>query len=573
MHYKKGVNMQKPNISVQFLLFLVFSVSPFSAIISQEPTILWQSFHDGPINSVDYFKHMVVDNDGNTFVLCGTKGDISQYDVNITTYKIDTSGQIEWVDNYNGPGTNSLDSPIDIVYDPNGYVISMGKLKGAGMVVIKYDLTGQKQWVYQPSDDDDYAYTMTIDDEGNIYIAGKSKVPNSGNYIGLIIKLSPGGSQLFRNEYKYGGTVLTWNVKIIKMITDLNGNLLVVGDCKRTTGSYYSCFIAKIDQSGTEQWNYVHLSDSLYMGSFYQANICTDADNNVYAASPASVGENDYSDYLVFRLDNSNGNISWSKKLDGGNGGSDNVKSIHADNIGNIYLSGYSRYSGPRSSHVLIKMNSSNGNLLWEKEIRDYGTAGFHKFSINDFCLDDMGNFYISFPDIIDDLKKYTPEGDILWSKDVPGAFRGSDYTFDNWMDIHISAIIKDNNGKIYFGCSGTEGGNSDLTDVMVAVLTEDPTSVGDDDHSFPSRYSLAQNYPNPFNPSTKIRFRISEFGFVRLKIYDVLGNEVATLVNEEKPAESYEVNFDANNLSSGIYFYKLQAESFVATKKMVLLR
>jgi len=493
----------------------------------------------------------------------------------MTTYKIDTSGQMVCVDKYNRPGTNSLDSPIDIIYDPNGYVISMGKLKGAGMVVIKYDLTGQRQWVYQPPENDDYAYTMIVDDEGNIYIAGKSKVPNSGNYNGLIIKLSPGGSQLFRNEYQYGGTVLTWNVKIIKMITDLNGNLLVVGDCKRTGGSYYSCFVAKIDQSGNQQWQYVHLSDSLQMGSFYQANICIDGDNNVYAASAASTGENGYSDYLVFRLDNATGNISWSKKIDGGNGGSDNVKSIRADNMGNIYLSGYSRYSGPGFSHVLIKMNPSNGNLLWEKEIRDYGTTGYYKFSINDFCLDDMGNFYISVPDIIDDLKKFSPDGDVLWSKDVPGAFRGSAYPYNNWMDMHLSTIIKDNNGKIYLGCSGTEGANSDFTDVMVAALTENPTGVDTDVPSLPSKFSLAQNYPNPFNPTTKIGFRISEFGFVSLNVYDVLGNEVATLVNEEKPAGNYEINFSATGggLSSGIYFYQLQSGNFVETKKMILLR
>ena len=553
------------------ILLFALIVLPSGTTYSQEPTILWQSFHDGPINSVDYFKHMVVDNDGNTYVLCGTKGDISQYDVNITTYKIDTSGHIEWVDNYNGPGTNSLDSPIDIMYDPNSYVISMGKLKGAGMVVIKYDLTGQRQWVYQPQENDDYAYTMTIDDVGNIYIAGKSKVPNSSNFNGLIIKLSPGGSQLFRNEYQYGGTVLTWNVKIIKMITDLNGNLLVVGDCKRTTGNYYSCFIAKINQNGNEQWKYEHLSDSLYMGSFYQANICIDVDNNVYAASAASKGENDYSDYLVFRLDNSTGNTSWSKKLDGGNGGSDNVKSIQADNSGNIYLSGYSRYSGPQFSHVLIKLNSLDGDLLWEKEIRDYGTAGNVKFTTNDFFLDDAGNFYISLPEVIKDLKKFNPDGDVLWSIDIPGAFRGAVGSY-SWIDQYFSTVIKAPNGKIYIGCSGTNGGNNDPTDVMVAALTEDPTGV-DDDPSLPTKFSLAQNYPNPFNPSTKIRFQIAEIGYVSLKIYDVLGNEVATLVNEEKPSGIYEVKFDAKNLPSGIYFYKLQSGSFVETKKMVLVK
>ncbi|MGB5893753.1 MAG: T9SS type A sorting domain-containing protein, partial [Ignavibacteriaceae bacterium] len=92
-------------------------------------------------------------------------------------------------------------------------------------------------------------------------------------------------------------------------------------------------------------------------------------------------------------------------------------------------------------------------------------------------------------------------------------------------------------------------------------------------------RYSLEQNYPNPFNPITTIQYQIPELSFVTLKVYDVLGSEVALLVNEKIPAGSYAAEFDANKLPSGIYFYKLQvyapgrAGSFVETKKMILLK
>ncbi len=88
-----------------------------------------------------------------------------------------------------------------------------------------------------------------------------------------------------------------------------------------------------------------------------------------------------------------------------------------------------------------------------------------------------------------------------------------------------------------------------------------------------PTEYILKQNYPNPFNPSTKIEYGISEQSFVDLRVYDILGNEVAGLVKEEKPVGSYEVEFDATSLPSGIYFYQLQAGSFVETKKMVLMK
>ena len=99
-------------------------------------------------------------------------------------------------------------------------------------------------------------------------------------------------------------------------------------------------------------------------------------------------------------------------------------------------------------------------------------------------------------------------------------------------------------------------------------------------DLSLPQTFSLEQNYPNPFNPSTTIKYAIpnvtvsgAEGSRVILKVFDILGNEVATLVNENKTAGNYEVNFDAKNLSSGTYFYKLQAGSSVETRKMILLR
>jgi probable HAF family extracellular repeat protein len=88
-----------------------------------------------------------------------------------------------------------------------------------------------------------------------------------------------------------------------------------------------------------------------------------------------------------------------------------------------------------------------------------------------------------------------------------------------------------------------------------------------------PIEYALEQNYPNPFNPSTTIKFSIPKQSFVTLKIYDVLGTEVETLVDEEKPVGSYEIEFNGNEIASGIYFYKLKSGSFVETKKMVLLR
>jgi hypothetical protein len=83
----------------------------------------------------------------------------------------------------------------------------------------------------------------------------------------------------------------------------------------------------------------------------------------------------------------------------------------------------------------------------------------------------------------------------------------------------------------------------------------------------------LTGNYPNPFNPTTKINYQLPKAGLVTLKVYDILGREVATLVNENQPAGSYSVPFDASKLSSGIYIYTIHANDFIQSKKMILTK
>ena len=124
-----------------------------------------------------------------------------------------------------------------------------------------------------------------------------------------------------------------------------------------------------------------------------------------------------------------------------------------------------------------------------------------------------------------------------------------------------------------------TELGNAELVvsgyNCLPSSFSLMITSTEDDGNKILAPYEtmLYNNYPNPFNPSTNIRFSISDSRFTTLKVYDILGNEVATLVNEEKPAGSYEVNFNASMLASGIYYYRLTAGNFVEIKKMLLLK
>ena len=120
---------------------------------------------------------------------------------------------------------------------------------------------------------------------------------------------------------------------------------------------------------------------------------------------------------------------------------------------------------------------------------------------------------------------------------------------------------------------AGTLIGSIGFVSVSGLALTGTPVSVDGNNTTLPLVYDLSQNYPNPFNPTTSIKFQIPAKSYVTLKVYGVLGNEVKTLLNEEKEAGSYNVKLNAEDLSSGVYFYRLEAGDFVQTRKMILLK
>ena len=129
--------------------------------------------------------------------------------------------------------------------------------------------------------------------------------------------------------------------------------------------------------------------------------------------------------------------------------------------------------------------------------------------------------------------------------------------------------IIAEN--EIFIGAPGTKVNN--IRPGAVFIYTAEPLSVDYTNGIDQSDFYLSQNYPNPFNPITEIDYSIQKDGLVKLRVYDILGNEVATLVNERKTSGNYSVEFNAGNLTSGIYFYKLTAGTFTETKKLILLK
>jgi hypothetical protein len=185
------------------------------------------------------------------------------------------------------------------------------------------------------------------------------------------------------------------------------------------------------------------------------------------------------------------------------------------------------------------------------------------------FLSSDTCNTYTQVSTIIPECGLTITSGGLLVGADGIGVFLFSDVgdslgsRNEGLTNLNVKALTLDNNGYVYAGTG---------TGVWRRPLSEIVTSV-EDEITQPKEFLLSQNYPNPFNPSTKISWQSPVGSWQTIKVFDVLGNEIVTHVDEYKPAGSYEVSFDAANLPSGVYFYQLKVENFVSTKKMLLLK
>jgi len=156
----------------------------------------------------------------------------------------------------------------------------------------------------------------------------------------------------------------------------------------------------------------------------------------------------------------------------------------------------------------------------------------------------------------------------VIWFQEFasPGkivVYNGSTFIELNVPFSGFKSIYSDRNNNKWFGING----------YIVKYSGDFPTSIKDNDFSIPKDFLLSQNFPNPFNPSTTIIYSIKDAGFVNIKVFDVIGQEVAELVNEEKQAGVYQIDFNADNLPSGIYIYRIQSGNYSAVKKMILLK
>ena len=199
---------------------------------------------------------------------------------------------------------------------------------------------------------------------------------------------------------------------------------------------------------------------------------------------------------------------------------------------------------------------------------------------INAIDADIPQSSIISLPDSMN-----TQDFDVTWAgNDVGSGIRNySIFVSENggpyseWLN-NVSDTTAVFSGQVdneyaFYSIAIDSVGNRELTPLSPDVITNIITSINSNSETLPKKYLLYQNFPNPFNPYTTIKYSVPHTSFVNIKIYDILGREVKTLVNEEKVAGNYTIKFNGSNFASGVYFYRMHANNFYQTKKFILLK
>jgi len=226
---------------------------------------------------------------------------------------------------------------------------------------------------------------------------------------------------------------------------------------------------------------------------------------------------------------------------------------------------------------IIARINGSYGleSIKWlsqEKTISIYreGDSSFVGYKLLSSPLTSLS--------IIDWYSGYDTVDPDLWGWLTSNTI---DTLFDSGGDGAVTIFSQDavniaagDSSEIWVGISVGDDESEMISNMVIAEAKYNLiTNIDENSTAVPSAYELKQNYPNPFNPSTKIQFAVPQTEFVSLKIYDVLGNEVSTLMHQELSTGSYEIQFNARLLSSGVYFYQLITGNYSETKKMNLIK
>jgi len=581
---------------VSVLLFL------FSSAFAQAPDTSWTRTFGG--SNIDIGHCVQQTTDGGYIITGYTRSFGTMSGRNVLLIKTNEIGELIWV---NGYGGNSDDEGYSVQQTTDGGYIIAGYTKsyGSGMMdvfLVKTDSMGNELWnkVFGGANDEEGYAVLQTDDGGYIIAGATSSFSNGGRDVWLI-RTNASGNEIWRKNL---GGLSSDGARDIQKTSD--GGYIITGWTFSQGGGYLgNALLLKVDSLGNQVWSTAFGGSDVDRGYSVQQTL----DGGYILTGYTSSFGAGLDDMLLIKTDNL-GNETWKKTF--GGSGRDYGHSVQQTPDGGFIITGYTLSFGAGGDDIWLVKTDGNGLEEWNK------TFGGSSSDVG-YCVKvtkDGG--YI----IVGHTLSYGAGVHDVWliktTTQIPvqiDMFSGT--VIGNDVLIQWSTVSEINNKG--FELERTEKKNPEQWEYLTFIegngtsnnyhnyeFIDKNLPAGsflyrykqinfDGSYSYsltleidiyaPSDFSLSQNYPNPFNPVTTIKFAIPsnvkpslaagrrETSIVKLIIFDMLGREVATLVNEEKQPGTYEVKWDATGFSSGIYFYRLTASSFVETRKMILLR
>jgi hypothetical protein len=427
--------------------------------------------------------------------------------------------------------------------------------------------------------DDDWGFSVQQTSDGGYVITGRTQSFGAGDYDAWLIKTNEFGDTLWTKTF--GGSDGDWG-NTVRQTSD--GGYIITGLTASFGAGARDLWLIKTDANGDTLWTKTFGGGGDEIGFFVDT---TSDGGYIVAGATSLISAGNYDVWLI--KTNEFGDTLWTKIWGFGGNVHDEGTSVQQTTDGGYIVSG-----AIDGSTGLIKTDA-NGDTLWTKNFRGLGDVGSSVKQTPD------GGYIVasSVTSLSGDpfnLIKTDANGDTLWTKNFGGGVGSVQLTSDGGYIVpkHPGYLIKtDANGdtlwtKLFLNrgllssVQTTDGGyiitgytenHIGSPDVPLIKIAPEITSISANPQTFINSYQLQQNYPNPFNPTTTIEFALPKTARVTLKVHNVIGEEVAILVSEDLPPGKYEYTWDASGLASGVYFYRLEADDFIKSRKMLLIQ
>jgi len=555
---------------------------------------VWQAVYDGPGNAADDPTAIAIDEDGNVYV---TGYCIVTLDTVVTvTLKYNNDGVEQWATVYPGPKFYTVAE--DITVDNNGNVYITGyefpkNSNNKDCFTIKYNSFGEEEWVVSynsASNHDDNGEAIAVDDSGNVYVTGESTLTGVG-FRYMTTKYNSSGEEQWVNFYNNIGE---GNHEPADIAVDAMGNVYITGR-SHSSGAWGEGFdyaTIKYSSEGNQEW--VARYNGIGNNWDEATALALDASGNIYVTGK-SKDLNGKHDYVTIKYNNS-GVEQWIARYNGPANTDDQANAIVVDDFGNVYVTGYSMGIGTSLDYATVKYNSS-GEEQW---VMRYNEANGADEAVA-ICLDNQGNVYITgyscsglyittadfatikysesvIPVELTSFTGMVMENSVLlnWITSTELNNKGfeiqknSTIDFDeSWETIgFVSGSGTTTEPKAY---SYIDEFDNQLFNGTVRYRLKQIDFNGSYEYSniikvevdfTPEEYKLYQNYPNPFNPNTTIKYALPFESHIRLAVYNALGELIEVLEDVVKGAGYYDIKWNADGYSSGIYIYTLEARA-----------